>query len=266
MVALSMLYIKRYLLILILSVHAGMSATELRFNANTDGQLPESAEIFTHVKGIATVEVSQNRLRLSLGGGTNSARAAVAFPPTDGTGGGKSRELKLEFEPFTGSGDEGGRAGLWAGFISAPLGAQSTNTAAGSWVGVVIEMKESKDGLCMVVLNQRWEIDESGEARLAHGLSNDCSREFICELAECPTTVELDLKDGKIRVSFTGSDLQSVAPNAQAMPGGTGVEIALQREMQDVLKGNLEAAFGLANYGDVTEAPVLLIKSFSVRQ
>jgi len=260
------LYIERSLLILILSTQAGFSATEIRFDAGSSSELPASAEIFTHITGRASVEVIENRLRLSPGGGTNSARAAIAFPPPDGSGGVKSRELKLESEPFTGSGEEGGRAGVWAGFAASPLGGQTINSPSGSWLGLLIEIKEANDGLYSVTLLERWEVDESGEARLEAGVSSDFARGELCKLTACPTKVELEVEAGMVRVSFTGADVFKVGTNVQGSEGGNEVEKSLQPQMGEVLQGDLDAAFGLANYGDLTETPVLLVKSFSVRQ
>jgi hypothetical protein len=261
-----MLYIKRALLVLILSVQAGFSATEIRFNASAGSELPNGALIFTLPSDKASVEVSDVRLRISPGCGTNSARVGIAFPPADGSAGFKSRELKLEFEPFRGSSGNESRAGLWAGFATAPRGAQSIFSVTGRWAGILIELKESNDGSFSVLLLQRWNINETEAASRERGLSSDSCIEEICKLSECPTQVELKIKEGAVRISFAGAVLSAVAPNVQGRLDGNEVEKSLQPEMEEVRKGDLDAAFGLANYGELPETPVLLIKSFSVKQ
>lgn len=256
----------RPLVVLIFLIQAGFSATRIQFNAASSSQLPDEALIFTFPSNKASVEVSNGRLRISPGMGTNSARASIAFPPANGSVSGRSRELKVEFDPFQYYGGEEGRAGLWAGFATAPLGAQSIYSITGRWAGVLIEIKESNDGSFSVLLLQRWNISETDEAMREGGLTSDSCIEEICKLTECPAQVELKIEDGAVRISFTGADLTAVAPNVKGSKGGNEIEKALQPEMEEVLKGDLDAAFGLANYGELPETPVLLIKSFSVKQ
>jgi hypothetical protein len=255
----------RPLLFLIFTTHVGFSASELRFDASKDKELPRNAQVFFHGPG-ASIEMSDKKLQITSGSGVNSARAAVALPPAAGSAACKSRELKLDFEPFTGKNNEGGRAGLWAGFVQANPTAQTIYSVKGDWLGVLVEVKEDFEGKYSVTLRERWKTDEANVAHLTSGVSSDSTFVRLCTLTGCPTELELKVEEDKIRVSFVGARIAELAPGALGIPAGNEVEKFLQREMVAILQGKLDAAFGLANYGELPQAPFLLLKRFSIKQ
>ncbi len=258
-----MLYIIRSLLVLVLSTHAGFSATELRFDASKDSELPDSAQIGKGGPG-TNVEVSDNKLLLTTGTG-NSERAAIAFPPTGESAATKSRELKLEIESLTNTSEGYGQAGLWAGFASAESGAQTIMSYAGGWLGIIVELRQGSDGRCYVTLRERWGISE-GAGNMAHGVHDDSAVFPLGTLDALPTNLELTVKDGVLRISFTGTGIGNVSPDVNVSPEGSQLEKTLQPGMAEILKGDLETAFGLTNYGETPEASVLRLKSFSVKE
>jgi hypothetical protein len=259
-----MLYITRPLLVLILSAQVGFSQSELVFDAGKDSELPDIVEIGTHGPE-ASVEMYDNKLRITTGSGIYSARAAIALPP-EGSAPAKSRAIKLDFDPFAGRSDEGGTAGLWAGFVSSPTGSQLVNSVGGNWLGVVVEIRETRDGLYSAALRERWEVGDRELPYLEPGVSSDSGFFNLCTLTECPTGIEMEVEDDTVRISFSGAEIQQVAPGITSNWEENGVEKSLQPEIAQILQGDLDAAFGLANYGELMKTPVLLLNRFSVKQ
>lgn len=258
-----MLYIKRLLGLLFFSAHCSLVIAGVEFDASWSSQVPESALIGTHGAG-AAVEVVDKKLKITPGSGINSARAAMALPTKGGTASDASREIKLDFEPFTGRHEEG-RAGVWAGFVTAQAGAQTIYGVAGNWLGIVLELKEgAEEGMYSVTLRQRWAMDDSGGPFLTSGVSSDVAINSICTLTACPTQIEMRVEDGVIRITFVGAKIAAVGAPAERSGGERGVDVLLQPEMAEILKGDLDPVFGLANYGELQETPVWLINSFSV--
>jgi hypothetical protein len=173
-------------------------------------------------------------------------------------------EIKLDFEAFTGR-HENGTAGVWAGFATSQAGAQNIYTVQGNWLGIVLELHQDVvEGHYGFRLRQRWAMDDSGGPFLTGGVSSDSAQNDICVLTACPTQIELQVEDGVAKITFVGAEIAAVAEPATRSSGGRGVEVVLQPEMTEVLQGDLDPVFGLANYGELQEAPVWLVNSFSV--
>jgi hypothetical protein len=260
-----MLYIKHSLLLLILSTHVGFAQLAQTFDASKSSELPERGVVFTRGPD-ANVEVADKKLRITTGSGTNSARAALAMPPQASLPA-KVREIELDFEPFAGrSADFDGVAGLWTGFVASGEGTQKILTVAGNWLGLVIEVREVLGGKYAVVLRERWALGDAGVAYLDQGIGGDSALHTLCELTNCPTRIKLIVKNEMVRVSFTGAGISEVAPGVLRGNGGDEVEKPIQPEMEEILNGNLEAVFGLANYGETQGSTSLLLNRFSIKQ
>ena len=136
----------------------------------------------------------------------------------------------------------------------------------GDWLGVLVEVKEDFQGKYSVVLRERWKTDEAEGAHLKPGVSSDSTFVMLGTLTGCPTELELKVEEDKIRVSFVGAQIAELTSGTLGISGGNEVERFLQREVVAILQGKLDAVFGLANYGELPQAPVLLLKRFSVTQ
>ena len=258
-----MLYINRPLGLLLFSAQFSVALAGVTFDSQVSSLLPDNALIGVHGTG-AAVEVVDKKLKFTTGSGGNSARVAVALPPEGAATSDEPREIKLVFEPFAGRQDNA-RAGVWLGFVSASAGAQNINTPGQNWVGIAVELKEhNKEGQYAVRLRQRWEANESEEPHLTSGVAGDAAITEVCVLTACPTGLEAQVTAGAVRITFENADVAVLGPMAMRAGGVKSVDVALEPQMAEILKGDLDPVFGLANYGHLQEAPVWLVNSFSV--
>jgi hypothetical protein len=263
-----MLYITRHLLVFSIAAQAALSAAEINFDAEKDTKLPGlAAASFTNGPD-AEVVLFDKKLRITTGSGANSARAAISLPPTKRSKASdavKTRELKLNFEPFTGRSEKSSRVGLWAGFASSQTGAESIYSVSGNWVGIVLELKESTDGNYQLLLIERWATSPAGQSYTEVGIFGEYARTILCETNACPTDITIKVESALIQISFSGAEVVALGKGAEGLPRRSWVKKPLQAKMTDVFKSDLATAIGFANYGSLPGASVLLVNRFSIK-
>ena len=237
----------------------------LSFDASQDSVLPDSAVVNRTGDG-ADIRVDNGKLILTPGTTAGSAFACLSFS-SRGSGAGQTHEITLDVHDFTGSYFETSGSVLWFGWLSTQSANRDYMLLAGKWIGVVLEMRQNKDGLYVLGLRQRWEMTDLDSNLIAVDEADKTLYSALCTLDRWPNKISLRVEKDNAIITIEGANFAFIADVAQrnSQSGEQSIHAALDPRTTELLDSSTEGpAIGITNFGTVDEVASVVLNGFSV--